>query len=102
LADPEPAAWIQTHGDALRLRIHLQPRASRSEVAGPHGDALRIRVAAPPIDGLANRELLQFLAARLGTSASSLQLVHGATGRRKLIEVRGVSRAFVIARLTSA
>jgi uncharacterized protein (TIGR00251 family) len=99
MTEPEPAPWIQTHGDALRLTIHLQPRASRSEVTGLHGDALRIRVAAPPVDGEANRELLRFLAAKLGTSPSALQLVHGTTGRRKLVEVRGIGRADVISRL---
>ena len=46
----------------VRLAIQVQPRASRTELAGIHGDALRIRLAAPPVDGAANEELIRFLA----------------------------------------
>ena len=54
--------------DGVRLTLHVQPGASRSELAGMHGDALKVRVAAPPVDGAANRELIRFLAAQLANS----------------------------------
>ena len=65
--------------------VHVQPRASRTEVVGLHGDAIKIRIKAPPVDGGANRELLRFLAGRLGVSPSAVQLLSGAAGRRKRI-----------------
>ena len=70
------------------LRVHVQPRASRSEVAGLHGDALKVRLHAPPVDGAANEELIRFLADALGLRRDAVTLVSGATSRAKLLFVR--------------
>lgn len=82
-----------------RIRFHIQPRASRTELAGIHGSALKVRVQAPPVEGAANQALLRFLADRLGCPIRNLDLVHGATGRAKTVEVRGLTPDQVMARL---
>ena len=76
---------------ASTIVVHIQPRASRSEVVGWHGDAIKIRIKAPPVDGAANHELLRFLAERLGVSPSAVQLVSGRSGRRKRVSVAGLT-----------
>ena len=83
----------------VRLRIRVQPRASRTEVAGPHGDELRIRLAAPPVDGAANEALVRFLAERLGVARSRVTIVAGHTGRSKLVEVEGIGPDAALPRL---
>lgn len=75
----------------LRFRVRVQPRASRTEVAGPHGDGVRIRLAAPPVDGAANAELRAFLAKELSVPSSAVRIVRGETSRSKLVEVRGTT-----------
>ncbi len=75
----------------VRFAVHVQPRASRTEVVGPHGDALKVRVAAPPVDGAANDELTRHLARLLGVPGTAVQVVGGSTGRRKIIEVEGTT-----------
>jgi uncharacterized protein len=77
----------------VRIRIRVQPRASRTEVAGPYGDAIRIRLAAPPVDGAANEALERFLAASLGVPRTAVVLVSGQAGRSKVVEIRGVTPA---------
>jgi uncharacterized protein (TIGR00251 family) len=62
-----------------------------TEVAGRHGDAIRIRLAAPPVDGAANAELIQFLAERLGVPRGGVAIVRGLTGRRKTVAVDGLT-----------
>jgi uncharacterized protein (TIGR00251 family) len=74
-----------------RIAVRVQPRASRTEIAGAYGDAVKIRVAAPPVDGAANTELVAFLAKRFGVPKSSVRIVKGDRGRDKLVEVDGVS-----------
>ncbi|TFG52140.1 MAG: hypothetical protein E4H37_06740, partial [Gemmatimonadales bacterium] len=37
----------------VSIRVHVQPRASRTEILGLHGDAIKIRLAAAPVDGAA-------------------------------------------------
>ncbi|MDP3774260.1 MAG: DUF167 domain-containing protein [Gemmatimonadales bacterium] len=76
-----------------RVTVQVQPRAKRTEVAGRHGDAVKVRVASPPVDGAANAELLRFLAERLGVPKSAFRIASGATGRRKTLEVEGLTTA---------
>lgn len=81
------------------LVIHAQPRASSTEVVGWHGDAIKIRLAAPPVDGAANAELIQFLVDRLHIPRSSVRLAAGVAGRRKRVELEGIGRALALERL---
>ena len=70
--------------------MRVQPRASRTELAGPHGGALRVRLTAPPVDGAANEALIRLLAERLDVPRSAVRLETGATGRSKLVAVEGI------------
>ena len=69
----------------LRLAIHATPGAKRTEAAGIHGDALRVRLAAPPADGKANAALIAWAAQAFELPRNRVQLLHGATGRSKLL-----------------
>ncbi|HEU5169667.1 MAG TPA: DUF167 domain-containing protein [Gemmatimonadales bacterium] len=83
----------------IRLSVRVQPRASRTEIAGIYGDALKVRVAAPPVDGAANEALVRFLAERLGVPRSAVTVAAGAAGRRKLVAVAGLTAKDAAARL---
>lgn len=84
-------SWLAESDGGVRLQLHIQPRASRTETAGVHGDALKIRLAAPPVEGAANDALIRFLAGRLNVPRSAVTLLAGWSSRRKLVEARGVS-----------
>ena len=71
--------------------MRVQPRAARTEVAGPYGgDAIRIRLTAPPVDGAANDALVRFLADRLEVPRSAVRIESGVTGRSKVVAVDGI------------
>ena len=78
---------------AVTISIRVQPRASRTEIAGMHGDALKIRLAAPPVDGEANDECVRFLARTLGVSRTAVEILSGHASRSKVIRVDGISEA---------
>jgi hypothetical protein len=90
---------IEERGGALRLRVHVKPRASRSRVIGVREGALDVAVAAPPVDGEANKELVSTLSRRLGVGRKAVDIVSGTTGRNKLVSVQGLRRAELLARL---
>jgi uncharacterized protein (TIGR00251 family) len=94
--------WRPSTDRCTAAALHVQPRASRTEVAGVHGDALRIRVAAPPVEGEANQELLRFLAKKLHLPKSDLKLIHGESGRTKIIEIRNATRDQVVTALRAS
>lgn len=95
-------SWLAAVEGGVRLQLHIQPRASKTAIAGVHGDALKIRLAAPPVDGAANEALIRFLAERLGVPRSAVTLHTGSSSRRKIIEVQGRDAEEVRARLLPA
>jgi len=74
------------------LEVKIQPSASRSEFAGFWGEYPKIRVAAAPVDGAANKELISFLAGRLGLAKRDVEIVAGHSSRIKRLRLSGISR----------
>ena len=85
------ALRIDERNGCVRFAVHVQPRASRSEIVGLQGDALKVRLAAPPVDGAANVALVELLAKALGVPRRSVRIVAGVTARGKIVEVGGVN-----------
>ena len=87
--------WLVADGDGVILRLHIQPGAKKTEVAGRHGEALKIRLAAPPVDGKANACLVAFLADRFGVAKAAVDLMSGGSARAKRVRMAGVDPAQV-------
>jgi uncharacterized protein (TIGR00251 family) len=96
----EAITLTTTKEGAVRFEVHARPRARRSAVTGARQGALVVQLAAPPVDGAANAELLQVLAAVLGVARRDLSIVLGASSRAKVVEVRGLREDDVRLRLT--
>ena len=87
---------VRTRDNSVRFAVRVQPRASRSEIAGVHGDALKIRLSAPPVDGAANDALVELMAGSLGVAKRAVRIVSGEQSRSKVVEVEGVTAAAVL------
>jgi len=74
----------------------VQPRASRSGLAGESGGVLKLKIAAPPVDGKANQECRRFLAELLGIPRSAVEIVVGEASKTKVIRFRGVTEEQVL------
>jgi len=86
---------ISATAGGVSIRVHVQPRASRTEVLGLHGNALKIRLAAAPVDGAANDALIRLLASLLDVPRSAVAVTSGRAGRRKMVSVAGVTSSQV-------
>jgi uncharacterized protein (TIGR00251 family) len=84
------------------LRVRVSPRASRDAVGGERAGALVVRITAPPVEGAANAAVLRLVARTLGVPPSAVEVRHGASGRDKLLHVRGLDAAALRARLEQA
>ena len=84
-------SWIEGRGGSVYMRIHVQPRASKNEVAGIHGDSLKLRLTSPPVEGAANALLLKFVSKMLGVSKSAIRIISGEKSRQKTLKVEGLS-----------
>ncbi|MDH2925789.1 DUF167 family protein YggU [Lonepinella koalarum] len=76
---------IEQTANGLRLRILLQPKASRDAIIGLHADELKISITAPPIDGAANVHLLKYLSKLFKVPKSMIQLEKGELNRHKQV-----------------
>ncbi|MBW3667769.1 MAG: DUF167 domain-containing protein [Actinobacteria bacterium] len=79
-----------TAGGDVVLRLHVQPGAGRTAVAGKHGDALKVRVAAPPEGGRANEAVIALVAETLGVAKDAVSLTSGESSRSKRVKISGV------------
>jgi uncharacterized protein (TIGR00251 family) len=69
----------------------VQPGAKRRRVVGKVGADWKIAVTAPPVDGKANQACVELLAEICGVAKSAVELVSGASSRRKVFEVEGLT-----------
>lgn len=76
--------------DDVTLRVHAQPGAGRSTLAGRHGDAVKVTIAVPPVDGRANEAIMKLLAESFGLKAAQVTLLSGATSRSKRFRLAGI------------
>jgi uncharacterized protein (TIGR00251 family) len=82
--------FTSTEG-GVTFPVRVQPRASRSGLAGEVDGALRIRLAAPPVDGEANEELVKFLAKLLDIPRRQVEIISGQKSKNKVVRVTGIS-----------
>lgn len=91
---------IKDDGQGVSIRVKVQPRASKNQVAGFMEGAVKLRLTAPPVDGAANKACCEFLAGLLGVAKSRVEITQGQTGRNKTIRIEGISAAAVLKKLS--
>jgi len=86
---------VREHDGAITFDVLVQPRASRDKVGPLHDGRLKVSVTAPPVDGEANAAVIEVIASALGIARGAVEVIAGASSRRKTVRVRGVARAAV-------
>lgn len=76
--------------DGTILNVRAQPRSSRSGIDGLVGDAVKVRIRCAPVDGKANRELVETLADAFGLPKGRVAFRSGETSKQKRILLMGV------------
>ena len=74
------------------LSVRVTPNAKRSKIEGVwQGDTLKIALHAPPVDGKANAELIDFLAGLFRIKKKNVSLLRGETAREKCLLLQGIT-----------
>jgi uncharacterized protein (TIGR00251 family) len=84
---------VHERDGGVTFDVLVQPRASRSKIGPVHDGRLKIAVTAPPVDGEANAAVIALLADQLGVARSAIDVIAGASSRRKTVRVTGATRA---------
>ena len=93
------ALAVITTSTGVRIDLRVIPKSSRTKIDGVRDGRLLVRVTAPPVDDAANEAVVETLARVLDVPRRSIRIVSGATARNKTVEVAGMSRPAVLARL---
>jgi len=88
----EETVRVSQTPEGLLFTVHVQPRASRSEICGPKDGELRIRLTSPPVDDAANKQCVELIAKSLGLAKSKVSIKSGAKSRHKVVRVEGVDQ----------
>ena len=80
--------------EGMIVNVRAQPRSSRAGIDGLFGaDALKVRIRSAPVDGKANKELIEVLADAFGLPKSAVVFKGGETSKTKRLLLRGVTAA---------
>ncbi len=82
---------VQPTPGGVTIKVFVAPRSSANKVMGEHNGAIKVALTAPPVEGAANRALVEFLAKLLGVPRSAVSLISGETSRQKTVRVRDLS-----------
>ena len=82
-----PDLAVEERDGRARFAVRLIPRASRTAVAGVREGVLQVRVTAAPVNGAANRALLEVLGKSLRLGPTAIRIESGATSARKRLSV---------------
>ena len=74
----------------MRINVRVVPRSSKNSIEWEE-KGLKVHLTAPPVDGAANAALVALLAQCLAVPKRDIEIVRGATGRSKIIEIAGIS-----------
>ena len=86
---------LREHAGAVTFDVLVQPRASRPKIGPVHDGRLKVAVTSPPVDGEANAAVVELLAKTLGVAKGAVEVIAGATSRRKTIKIAGVGKSVI-------
>ena len=73
----------------MKIEIIAHPNSKRARIEKDLLGTLHVYVSAPPLEGKANRAIIEALADYFGRSKSMVQLISGEKSKKKLFEIIG-------------
>jgi uncharacterized protein (TIGR00251 family) len=86
---------IREHAGSVTVDVLVQPRASRAKIGPIHDDRIKVAVTSPPVDGEANAAVIELFAKQLGVAKGAVEVIAGASSRRKTLRITGVTAAAI-------
>lgn len=73
------------------IQVKVLTRSSKDQIIGKEGNVLKVKLTAPPVDGKANKALIDLLARRLGVSKTKIEIISGRRSRLKSLLIHGLT-----------
>lgn len=74
------------------IAVKITPRAKKNAVVGVMDDGtIRIKLTAPPVEGAANRALIEYLAELFKVNKNNIEILAGLSSERKIVSIVGIT-----------
>jgi uncharacterized protein (TIGR00251 family) len=77
--------------EQLIIKIKVEPRSASAGIVGSYGDAIKVKLTSPPVEGKANKELIEVLAKEFGITKRDVEIILGKSSKNKVVKLHGVS-----------
>jgi uncharacterized protein (TIGR00251 family) len=74
----------------VTIEVRVEPRSSKACISGVTGDVLKVKLTAPPVEGEANRQLIEVISEELGIAKRRINIVKGLKSKNKVVEIEGM------------
>lgn len=71
------------------INIRVIPNAKKNEVI-QEADCLKVKVTAPPVEGKANKALVEILAEYFNVRKNAIKIIKGERSKNKVILIKGI------------
>lgn len=71
----------------MHKQIKVKPNSKQQIIEEALDGSLTVHLNSPPVDGKANKELIEILAKRFDVSKSQIRIKSGLSSRNKLVEI---------------
>ena len=96
-----PLKFVTECAGGVVLSVKASPRSSRAGIDGCLDDALKVRIKSAPVDGKANKELVETVADAFGLAKSRVSFKSGETSKTKRLFLSGVAASEIEQKLAS-
>jgi uncharacterized protein len=69
------------------LRIHVKPNSKTDSISIENAGTIRVKIRAQPVEGKANKYLLEYLSTLFKLPKSKIEIIKGETSSYKKIEI---------------
>ncbi len=73
--------------DGLILNLRISPNASKNEIIKSE-DGVKVKITAQPIDGKANKALVEFMSKNFKIPKTSFEIIKGETSKDKTVLIK--------------
>ena len=79
----------------LTFDIRVLPRSSVSRLEKA-GDVLKLKITAPPVEGEANRAVIEFFADLMKLPKKNVAIIRGLTSKNKTVEIKDGKKELLV------
>ena len=81
----------ETESIYTEINARIIPKSSKNEIVNGEDGVVKIKVTSPPVDGKANKAVIDLLSKKLNVPKKNVRIVSGEKSRNKRIRVYDIS-----------